>query len=73
VRSPGNGQRATTRKARAYTYLEPIGALLAKAKALEAETDTGLATALCVWPFVAFLEGGDATMVSMYITGTGGR
>jgi hypothetical protein len=35
--------------------LEPIGALLAKAEALEAETDTGLATALCVWPFVAFL------------------
>ena len=71
VRSPGNGQRATTRTPRACTYLEPIGALLAKAKALEAETDTRLTTALCIRPFVAFLEGGDATMVSMYITGNG--
>lgn len=49
------------------TYLEPLGALLAKAKALEAETDTGLATALCIRPFVAFLEGGDATRVSTCI------
>ena len=42
---------------RVSTYLEPIGALLAKAKALEAETDTRLATALCIRPFVTFLEG----------------
>jgi hypothetical protein len=62
---PGSGQRGTTRSAR--TYLEPLGALLAKAKALEAETDTGLATAFCIWSFVAFLEGGDAMRVSMCI------
>jgi hypothetical protein len=56
----GEIPRKRTMNNHAQTYLEPIGALLAKAKALEAETDTRLATALSVWPFVAFLEGGDA-------------
>jgi hypothetical protein len=56
----GEIPRKRTMSNHAQTYLEPIGALLAKAKALEAETDTRLATALSIWPFVAFLEGGDA-------------
>jgi hypothetical protein len=36
-------------------YLEPLGALLPKAKALKAETDAGLASTLCVWSFITFL------------------
>lgn len=52
-------KRTTCKPCAARTYLEPIGALLAKAKALEAETDTGLATAFFIWPFVAFLGRGE--------------
>jgi len=37
-------------------YLEPLGALLPKAKALKAETDAGLASTLCVWSFITFLN-----------------
>jgi hypothetical protein len=37
------------------TYLEPLGALLPKAKALKAEADACLAPTLWVWPFIAFL------------------
>jgi hypothetical protein len=44
--------------------LEPIGALLAKAEALEAETYTGLATALWVRPFVAFLATDPASIAA---------
>ena len=36
-------------------YLEPLGALLAKAKALKAKTDACLASALWVRPLVTFL------------------
>jgi len=35
--------------------LEPVGALLAKAKALKTKTDAGFATALRVWSLVTFL------------------
>lgn len=52
-------RRTTCDHAQRATYLEPIGALLAKAEALEAETYTRLATAFCVRPFVAFLEEGE--------------
>jgi hypothetical protein len=45
-------------------FLEPIGALLAKAKALEAETDTRLTTALCIRPFVAFLATDPASIAA---------
>jgi hypothetical protein len=43
--------------ARAQTYLEPVGAFLAKAKALQAKADASLTPALCVWPFITFLKG----------------
>ncbi len=39
-------------------YLEPVGALLAKAKALKTKTNAGFATTLRVWSFVTFLEEG---------------
>jgi hypothetical protein len=43
-------------------YLEPVGALLPKAKALKAETDAGLASTLCVWSFVTFLKTNEGEM-----------
>jgi len=45
-------------------FLEPIGALLAKAEALEAETDTRLATALCIRSFVTFLATDPASIAA---------
>jgi hypothetical protein len=40
----------------ARTYLQPIGALLSEAEALEAQTDASFTTALCIRTFVAFLK-----------------
>jgi len=45
-------------------FLEPLGALLAKAKALKAETDACFASALCVWPFVTFLATDSASIAA---------
>jgi hypothetical protein len=45
-------------------FLKPIGALLAKAEALEAETDTRLATAVWIRPFVAFLATDPASIAA---------
>lgn len=44
--------------------LEPVGALLPKAKALETKTDAGFATALRVWSFVAFLATDPASIAA---------
>jgi hypothetical protein len=45
-------------------FLEPLGALLAKAKALKAKTDACLAPALWVWPFITFLATDSASIAA---------
>jgi hypothetical protein len=38
------------------TYLEPFRAFLAKAEALEAETNASFTAALCIWALITFLK-----------------
>jgi hypothetical protein len=67
VRSPENGRRETTRSTCTHT-LSQSGRFWPSI-----ESDTRLATALCIRPFVAFLEEeGDATRVSMCVHITNG-
>jgi hypothetical protein len=45
-------------------FLEPVRALLSKAKALKAEADACLAPTLPVWPFIAFLATDSASVAA---------
>jgi hypothetical protein len=45
-------------------FLEPVGAFLAKAKALKTQTDACLAPTLRVWPFITFLAADSASIAA---------
>ena len=49
----------TVHKMNNDAYLEPLWAFLAKAEALETETNASFTAALCIWALITFLKGGE--------------
>jgi len=76
VRSRLKGERGRARGHCTSTrgaYLEPVGALLPKAKALKTETNARLASTLWVWSFITFLNERESVCVSMMRNDGGGE
>ena len=56
MRSLGKRETMCRTASTSGAYLEPVGALLPKAKTLKAETDAGFAATFSIWSFITFLK-----------------